>query len=347
MDIFSTAYLMGLITQMKPVPSFILDNFFTISKTFTTEEVMMDKIIKKARVAPFVNPIQAGKIIETSGFQTTSFKPAYIKPKFRWDPQKVISRRPGEALLGSLTPEQRLAAIMASDTQEGYDMIRRRFEIMAAEALIDGKQTIIGEGFNAVVNFGRKSGHTIALTSTAKWDVAGSDGLGTAPVLDQFEDWSALLDLVGVKGTDLLMDSLAWRKLKNNKFVKEELDSQNKGSATNLTTSPTISQDGMADYKGKIGAFRVWVYNSTYIDPVDGSSKKLIADNTVIMTGAGFQGVRAFGAIKDLNSLQAVEIFARTIDKRNDDPSELFLLLQSAPLMVPGEVDGAVKITVA
>lgn len=346
-DIFSTIWLMTVLTQMKRVPSFFVDKFFTNTMTFTTEEVAIDKVVKKARVAPFVNPILAGKIIETGGFETTSFKPAYIKPKFRWDPMKPLRRIAGEGIGGTLSPEQRLAAIMAADVQEGYDMINRRFEIMAAEALIDGKQTVIGDGFNAVVDFKRSSGNTFALLNAEKWDVVGADGLGTADVLTQFEDWSELLDAVGVSGKYLIMDRLAWRKLKNNKHVKEELDNQNKGSVSQIITSPTAIKDSLAEYKGMIGSFQIWVYNSSYIDPVDNSAKKLIADNTVIMTGDEFQGTRSFGAIKDLASLQAVEIFAKTIDKRNDDPSELFLLLQSAPLMVPGIVDGAVKVTVA
>jgi hypothetical protein len=345
MDIFSTQYLSEVVRNVKRVPSFFLDTFFSRVQNFVTEEVYFDEVTENPRVAPFVHPMQAGKIIESQGFQTKSFKPAYVKPLLAFTPNQAIKRMAGEALSGSMTPQQRMLASVAQRVSDLNSMWLRRLEIMAAEAVIFGRQTIKGEGFDKVVSFGRDGAMTFALIEGAKWDVVGADGIGTADIPEQIEAWGSLLTDRNCSAEILIMDTKAWAKFRKNRLVMEDLDRNNKGSSSQIITSPMINEDGVPQYKGMIGSVEVWVYNATYTDPLTGASTRLLADNTAVLTGRRIEGVRCFGAIMDLDSLVSESLFVKSYTENN--PSVRYILGQSAPLMVPYRANGAVTVTVA
>jgi hypothetical protein len=52
-------------------------------------------------------------------------------------------------------------------------------------------------------------------------------------------------------------------------------------------------------YKGRWGQFDLWLYNDWFIDPDTGIETPMLADGSVIMSGADLMGTRAFGAILD------------------------------------------------
>ena len=67
-------------------------------------------------------------------------------------------------------------------------------------------------------------------------------------------------------------------------------------------------------------------------------------DHTVIMGSAGIEGHACYGAIMDLESLQAVERFPKMWEEK--DPSVAMLMTQSAPLPVPARVEASFCATV-
>jgi hypothetical protein len=344
MEIYSTAYLMGLVASMKRVPNFFLSTFFNSVELFDTEKVFFDMITENPLVAPFVSPLSAGKPMQTGGYSTKSFSPAYIKPILPVRPTDTVDRMAGEGLLGEMTKEQRLTAIVAQKVETILRMFNRRLEVMASEAIVYGRQTVIGEGFNAVVSFGRDSSLVFALGGANKWDNVTS-GVYDAPIADQLETWSALIDGFNGGYEMLIMDADAWNLFRKNKYVLEELDSQNKGSSSSIITSPEAMADGVPQFKGRLGGFEIWVYNATYRDPVDNTLKKLIPTKTAVLTGRAIEGVRAFGAVMDLDKLVPVEIYTDSFDTK--EPSMRYIRGQSAPLMVPKRVNSAVVVTVA
>jgi len=221
-------------------------------------------------------------------------------------------------------------------------MRTRRMEVMAAEAIRLGTQTIKGDGIDAVVNFGRDAALTFALLSTAKWDDASN-----TTQTNSLEDWSALLlDKSGFGGDTVIMDAKAWKLLKRDTKLDKLLDRAYKGGdGTQLDMNPRKKIEG-AQFKGMIGDFAIWVYNHPYIDPVSGSATNVMPDNTVILADSrGVEGVRHFGAILDLNALRAQEQFAKSWEQQ--DPSVRYLLSQSAPLLVPYRCNATLVATVA
>lgn len=341
MDIYSTYALSGVISRIRPLPQFFLDTFFPTMQVSDKEEIYFDVIEEKPRVTPFVHPLRAGKLVEQTGFYTNSFKPAYVKDKRVFNPAKGLKRTAGEQLTGSLTPDQRLSALLAADLADQKKMLSRRFELMAAEAIIYGTQTIIGDGVNATVNFQRNSALTIALSGDAKWDATANTNRG-----QQIEDWDALLlDAAGVNADCIVMDRKAWKLLKDDATFKSRLLSPNVAVQPAVDVNPMKNVEGVA-FKGYYGEYPIYVYSHTYIDPTDGQVKNAMPDNTVVLASKRVDGVRHFGAIQDLDAgLSPLEYFVKSWTEQ--EPSQRFLLAQSAPLMVPYRPNATLRVTVA
>lgn len=341
MDLYSTQTLNGLVERMRPIPTFF-SSFFPAVIAHETEEVYFDKAEDKPRLAPFVHPLREGKLIESNGYTTDSVKPAYIKDKRIHDPSKAIKRLAGEPFGGRLSNDQRLQALLVQDLADQKKMLSRRLEVMACEAVISGKQTIIGDGFNAVVDFSRDADLTVVLASTAKWDDAGNTDKGK-----QIEDWDAiLLDKSGFNTSHVVMDAKAWKLLKADATFVKLLDIRRGAESVTANIAPMLTMEGVS-FKGFYGEYPIFVYSHKYVDPVDGSTKQAMPDNTVVLVSqSGLQGVRHFGAIRDLKAgLQAREQFVKSWEQ--EDPSVRFLLSQSAPIMVPYLTNASMSIKVA
>lgn len=338
MDLFSTDVLTGTINQLRPVTSHLLDMYFPIVQTETSEEIHFDLVKGDRRMAPFVSPVVGGKVMADRGFETKTFKPAYVKPKFAWNPNRPFKRMPGEPLTGQLTPMQRTQRMLAEDLLTQQAMVRRRLEWMAAQVLRTGSVTVTGDQYpTTVVSFGRSAGLTKALTLTARWGEEGVD------VLQNMKDWAQeVLAASGYYPDVVTMDLKSWNLFLQNETVQKRLALL--ATASVLPVSYDAPKVEGAKFMGTVDGFSIYVYTGTFEDD-DGDVKPYVPDYTVIMSGAGMQGAQAFGAIQDEEAgLQALPFFTKSWVEK--DPGQRMILTQSAPLVVPQNVDGSCCITV-
>src|SRR5690606_30176817 len=114
----------------------------------------IDRVTDKPRLTPFVHPLHEGKIVDSVGYATSVVKPAYLKDLRVHNAQKAIKRRAGEQLTGTLSPAQRRSANIVADIADQMRMFYRRREVMAIEAIMDSKATVVGEGLNAEIDVG-------------------------------------------------------------------------------------------------------------------------------------------------------------------------------------------------
>jgi hypothetical protein len=340
MDLYNTAFLNRVVDEISPAPSVFLDLFFPEVLTHDTEEVYFDKVTDKPRLTPFVHPLHEGKVVDGPGYITKSVKPAYLKDLRVHNPQKALKRRAGEALTGSLTPAQRQQANVVADLADQSRMFTRRMEVMAIEAVRDGKATIIGEGFNAVIDFGRDASLTETLAGADKWNASVD-----VDIPQQLEDWSQEVADFDGSVEAVIMDVKSWNLMRNNSKVQKLLDTRRGVADTSLIIEPAMAVKAGVQYKGMLGNFPIWVYTGSYIDPADGQTKKYMPDNTVVLAGRRVEGVRHFGAIMDVDVLVARERYSQSWVERN--PSRRMLMLESAPLLVPYRPNSSKKITVA
>lgn len=338
-DTFSTNTLIAVVAGLKTPNPALLGRYFPRIETADTEEIHFDIISKKRRIAPFVSPLVEGKIVEGSGFTTDTFKPAYIKDKRVFDPSRPLKRSAGEQIGGSLSPEQRRQAYIAQELQDQIDMITRRLEVMASEVLRTGKVTVVGDGYPSVtVDFLRAAALTpTGLSGAASWDQT------TSTPLDDLQTWSDLvLKESGTSPIDVIMGVDAWKNFRKHASVKDRINLLR--SLGNGLDQGAQLVEGLT-FRGSIDGFNIFTYGGWYVDPADNTEKVIWKADVVGMASELVEGVRAFGAIRDGKAgFRAMPYFPKIWEQ--DDPAVEYLMMQSAPLVVPTRVNATLAVDV-
>lgn len=339
MDLFSTNTLVKVVEGLKSPSSALLDRYFPTVVQDEAEEIHFDVISTKRRIAPFVSPLVEGRIVEGAGHIVKTFVPAYIKDKRVFDANRPFKRAIGEQIGGSLSPQERMQAHLARELEDQTNMITRRLEVMASEAIRTAKVTVKGDGYpEAVVDFGRAAALTpAALAGADLW----TDALSTP--LDDLQDWHDLaLQESGAAVPDVIMGMTAWKAFRKHADVKERLDVRRAiGAELDLGAQLT---EGLT-FRGVIDGFNIYTYAGWYVDPATGAETAIWPGNIVALTSAMLEGVRAFGAIRDEDAgLQAMPYFPKSW--KQPDPAVRFLMMQSAPLVVPTRVNASVAVDV-
>jgi hypothetical protein len=341
-DTYTTAQLIGAYGVIDRPKPFIYDTFFRSEILFETEQVFFDKVQRARRLAPIVAPTVQGKAEKLRGYQANSFTPAYVKPKHVLEPNRLLKRRPGEALLGSMSMEQRRDAIVLDTLQIEDDQITRREEYMATQLMLTGAVTVVGEDFpSQTVDMARPANNTIVLSGGTAWGATGVDPL------TNLQTWAAQVQSVsGFSPTVVVMDPLAYQKFLRSASVNVVMNSfrQTMGNI-DLAGTAVGGVGNEARYQGNIGQFDIWVYQQFYTD-ANGNVFAFMPNNTVIMADPiGCQGTRLYGAIQDMRVLTAASRFPKMWIQ--EDPSAEFMMTQSAPLPVLGWSEATLAATVA
>ncbi len=336
MDLFSTNVLTGAINSLIAPSQFLLNRYFPTVQTESSEEIHFDVIDKTRRLAPFVAPVVAGEVVESQGFQTKTFKPAYIKDKRVFDANRPLKRSAGEQIGGSINPRQRISRLIRQELTDQREMVDRRLEVMAAEALRTGAVTISGDLYpTANVSFGRHTSLAVTLAGTARWGQTGVNPL------DNLQDWSqTALQTSGAMLRDVIMTVDVWKIFRKDPAVEKQLD-RFRGNST-MSTDAQMEEGGV--FMGIVDGFNIFVYSGWYLDAT-GTEVPILPAGTVLLCGQQVQGVRAFGAIRDEEAgYQPVPYYSKSWVEK--DPSVRYLLTQSAPLVVPTRVNASFAATV-
>lgn len=329
--------------QKTPTPPFWLQ-MFNRQINFDTPEIMFDKVYGDDRgLAPFVVPTSQGRPQRLDGYETVSFRPAYVKINDVVDPTMFIERLPGEAPLGTLSLEQRRNAVVAELLRKQRVKFQNTNEWLASQAIATGKVTIKGEDYPEVeVDFRRDP--SLTAVATTAWGTAGADPLGDLRLLrmraSTLSGARIKKHVFGAEAWDLLSQSVDLRELMNTNYGGTE-------------TKVTLMSDGYdgQEYMGRIsglngaGMIDVWVDTSKYVDE-DGNEQFYLDQKTVVGVSEQVQGVRCFGAIMDKRAgWRALDYFFKNYD--NENPSVEYLLAQSSPLMVPKNPNATFSLQVA
>lgn len=331
MDTYSTDTLLGVVEKVEPFQPFLLQLFFSRVLPFQTKSIAIDKVAKGLKLAPFVSPMVAGKAQTAKAKETLSFEPAYLKPKDIVDPERLLTRQPGEGFGGTLDPADRRDAIIADILMDHRSMVLRRLEWMAAQALLTGKVVVEGDNYPKVeVDFRRTAGLTKTLVGAARWGEAG-----VSPV-DDLESWC---DDAEAPVNTVVMGKGAWKLFRKNSDTKELLDTR-RGSRSQLETGPNNGKD--VSFKGTLGTdLEIWVYTGQYEDD-DSNMVNFIDDYDVILGSDAIEGVQAFGAILSPGAgYQALEFYARHFVGQEVEVEQIES--QSAPLIIPARPDASVS----
>lgn len=341
LEVYETSELVEVIRNIPEVPQFFLQAFFPRVYTSQSEYIDFDLLDKGRRLAPFVAPNVQGQPMLQRGFRTTRIKPAYLKPKDPIDPARLLVRQAGENYGGELTLQQREDAILADILAEQRDGIRRRWEWMAAEAIKNGAVTMSGENYPEVtVTFGRDPDNTVTLSGGARWNQ-----VSTANPIADITAWSYRIRRSGVAATMLIMGTNASSAFFATDAVQKAFDVR-RGTTmgSDLEQFATLSGESLT-YHGTLPGtqIRVYTYSEIYENNM-GEEQPFLDPDDVILTGNP-AGVQCFGAIMDRKAgWRSMPLFPKMWEQ--EDPSGLFVMSQSAPLMVPLRPNATVKATV-
>jgi hypothetical protein len=337
----NTSTMLEVVRTVGKFESFFLSLFFRNVVTSDSESIHFDHLVEDVVMAPFVSPVVAGKVHKERGGTLKSFKPAYVKPKHAVKPSQMLKRRPGEAYLGTLSAAQRKQAAVTDNLMRQDKSITYREEWMAAQAALTGSVTVKGEDYpEQKVEFGRSESNNISLTGAAKWDTVDPE---TYDPTDDLNTWAE--NATGAVNV-IVMGKSAWTKFSSFSAVKDKLDNR-RGSSSQMETA-TKDLGMVVSFKGYFGDVEIWVYTGQYTDPDTGLKAYYMPVNMVLMGNTSYEGVRAYGAIQDVDAADSGIVAASRWPKnwKQDDPSVEYVMTQSAPLMVTPDPDAFVAITV-
>lgn len=334
-SMFQSRTMLAALEKMFIPKTFLLDMFFKNTETSNTEHVDIDIYKGKRRLAPFVSPVMEGKVVDRSGFTTRSFNPPYIKPKMPFSGADLLNRQPGETIYapGALTPMQRAEQQLGKDLLELDQMITRREEWMAAQALFSGKVRCIGDGIDVMIDFLRDAALTITLIDLF-W--ADADGV---PITN-LRAWKQLVGkLSGIVPDALVLGSDVVMPFLENAQVQKLMD---KTKITLGQIDPKTLPLG-ATYYGRVDGLDVYSYDEWYLDDA-GDLQPMVPVKQILLGSTRTRAVKHYGAIRDLKATATVARFPKSWEV--EDPSVRWVMLQSAPIPCPLDTDAFLTATV-
>ncbi len=338
-DIFSTRTMLAAIEQIVTARTFLLNTFFPGFQQFESKSVDIDIIKGKRRLAPFVSPVVAGKVMDKRGMTTRSYTPPYVKPKFATGAQEILNRAPGEIVyVGGQSALERASTKLGEELAELDDTITRREEWMAAQSLVSGSVNVVGDGINDVINFGRAADHTVTLTGAALW----TDAAGTP--LKNLRTWRRkIIQDSGVSPDVAVFGASAIDAFLTNAEVVAALDTRRVDLGM---IDPQLLPEGVT-YYGYIKdvGLDIYGYDEWYVDDA-GAEQPMMPVDKVVIGSSKSRNAKLYGMIQDLDAGAgfAVPRFPKSWTKK--DPSVRFVMLQSAPLVALLQPDSTMCIKV-
>lgn len=339
-DIYDPRTMQKLVSRMPPVHTFLKSTFFKNVRTFATEKVDVDFKKGNRKLAPFVHRRIGGKTVPNTGYTTQTFTPPYIAPDKVTTIDDILKRAAGESLYNGLTPAERAVKKMAEDYSELNEMITRREEWMAAQAIFTGQIPVVGESLNETIDFNFTNKETLA--DAKKWNAKGGD-----PIAD-IKRWRKKVQETGFVNCNIcIMSDDVADALVNNDKIKSLLDTK----AYDLAViKPRELPDG-ATYIGTIHGLGLdlYTYNEWFLDdwtnPDKPENKPLVPEGTIALLSTSAVYSMYYGAVTIAERKGGVETIVTYEASRVPDswierkPIRRFLQLNSAPLPVPHEVD--------
>lgn len=317
----------------------LTDTFFSREVITSEKKLAIGELNMSTPIAPFVNPCVEGRPIRTNNSGKVSFVDfAYVKPKMVIEPCTMVDSAILEQLRqGGMTISQRMTdaeALTIDQIQKNLLMtksIDNRVNLMAAEVFRTGKVIVMSDDQPRFeVDYGRDPSANFVPAIT--WDQA------TATPVQDIETMANLaFDLTGNYGMKLVMRTKVWKALvKHNDF--NDVFIKPYGGIRNVLEGTTFNTaTDQANMKIKLdNGVEIWTYDGFYTDAAGVRQFYLPENYCGLVTG--MDGVRAYGKIQDIDAnFEGFKYYSKTF--KQQDPSLLFTMVQSAPMVVPSHAN--------
>lgn len=336
-NIYEPRTMLKLVSRMAGTKTYLKDTFFKTPVTFPTASVDVDFKKGNRKLAPFVHEKIGGKIVENSGYQTQTFKPALVAPNKVTTALELASRAPGEGVYSAKTPAERGQEKLIMDLAELEEMIARREEFMCAQALFTGQIEIEGEGLSRVIDFGFTNKET--LSGTDRWVDPASD-----PLADM-KRYKTTVQRNGYVNPDVvIMESSVADSFINHPKVQALLNVRNL-YAGEVRTARELPNG--VSYVGTLPTLNVdiYEYNEFYLDdftdPDNPIVKPMVPEGHIAMLSTAAQYSMAYAAVTIAEDDALVTYESTRVPEQwvAKSPARQFVQINSKPLPIPHEVD--------
>ena len=344
--IYDTSTLLGVLRndeEMQPPASYWRDLCFPNQVNFTDEFIDFGRLSDHRKIAPLVVPTAQGKPIYSAAEARERIKPAYVKPKDPVTASTMMRRRPGLNELepnNALTPQARYNLIVGEILRQHRFAIERRWEWLAAKAIIDGQVVLEDEAYpRTIVDFGRSPDHDVVLGAGNRWGDAG------VSIIDNLGRWRTIARRTPFGGPvgRMTIGGEVWEVMRKDPEINDRMDTQiRRAGETTLNLGIREAAGTDIEIVGRLdGVLDVVIY-SDYYDDGAGNIVDMMDPREMVLTGNNVDGVQCFGAIQDINAqFQALSIFPKMWPEQ--DPSATYIMSQSAPLMVPRRINNTFR----
>ena len=339
-SIFTPRRMDRVVRRMPKVHTFIKSTFFKRVKTFVEKKIEVDFVKGNRALAPFIHPKKNNQTIPNMGFQTKDYTPPLIGPDKITTVEDLLQRHAGESQFSGRTPAERAVEKITADFRELDEMITRREEWMATQALFTGKIPIQGNGIDEEIDFMFTNKEELPKGKT--WNDANTDPL------DDLDRWFVTVQKEGFISPNIcIMARDVAKAFIRNKKVMDLLDVRNYDLAV---ISPRQLSNGVK-YVGSINGLGLdcYTYNEWYLDnwtdPENPIQRPLVPDGYLGLFSTHANYSMYYGGITILDGRRVVENFRTVEGSRVPDswternPARRFVQLFSAPLPVPHEVN--------
>lgn len=347
-DMFDTRTMLEAVEQIPRPLVHLRDTFFPAAAASDTDALDVDIIKGGRKLAPFVSPLQEGKVVPRLGFTTSTIKPGYIKPKRATTAGDLLVRSPGATIYsGGETIEQRAQKLLGKDMAELMDEIDRREEWMAAKAIDAGAITMTIKGEtgdkSVVVDFGMSATHKVTLSGTDLWSDAASSPLA------KLVAWAQLISKdSGLTARKLYLGTDAAIAFLKNAEIKSLLDLR----AVDVgEIKPNELPDGLS-YLGRLkwpGLFvDVYCYDEWYEDETTGVLTPMLPAKKAWLCGNSKYNRTQYAVIQDIEAIEGGQAAVSRFPKSwtTKDPAVRWLMMQAAPLPTLSQPDAFVSASV-
>lgn len=340
-NFYDTHYLLAAVEQLTPPTTFLRDRYFPTNAAtdiFSTTDVLVEYRDGSRMVAPFVAPRKGGVTVLRKGYEVSRYEPPFIAPRRMLTIDDLKKKGFGEALMSTLTPEQRQRTILLNDAQELSEMISRREEAMAAEVMQTNACVMkhIADDEDVTddkeIKFYSEGSNPASYTPSGNW-ASTYEGI--------YSDLAAMARLLtsrGLAATELVCGIDAADAILNNAKVQALMDIRNyeAGRIDPSTLPEGVAHIATLNVKGRL--IRVLCYEEQYTDYTDEETKYYIDAKNVILT-APAAGRTAYGAVSQVEQSDGEfhTYTGRRVPKylSNAEGNTRTLTVTSCPLLMP------------
>ena len=313
--------------------------FFPLNKFSETKYV--DVVVTKGgrKLAPYVSPKIAGKVMRKEGGKVSTYEPPMLKPKFVTEADSILEQQSifhGDGMEAS----ERAVEQLLKDEEDIKSSISRTKEAQAVSLVTTGKFMAKGEGTEEEFDYGMDANNIEVLTGAALWTDTLSD-----PLKD-LSDWrTEIFKATGKNPNAVVMGVDVEAAFSSHDKVIKAFDTRSI-NVGELRPAPMMDEEGNeiegVTFVGRITKLGMDVYSYVdFVEDEDDVVQEVFLSNKLVMGRTNAGGHFAHGAITDKKELGA-EVFVGEVFVKSwqeNDPDDEFIMGKSRPLAIPSDID--------